>query len=365
MEEKYITMQQFTFILALLFTYTNSTYAQNLVPNPSFEKINKVPLKWMGNNSEFDEHIQHWTSPTAGSPDIFFSKTINRLATARKGIDLTPHKAKTGNMMVGIKTYGCHTDGPHCKEDLQVKLKHPIVQGEEYYIEFWVNPVETSIFTNNIGLAFSDVKIAKFENAILYDLYPDVNETNVVVSKPNHWYRISGTITADANYDYALIGNFYDDDVTDIQETDKSIKYSYYLIDDVVIRPLNSNMDLATVSLEVGTQFQLDNIYFESGKATLLHKSFKELDKLYNALNNAPEVVIQINGHTDNQGSQEDNLILSEARAKAVADYLIKKGINQENIKTQGHGETLPIALNDTNEGRQLNRRVECLVLEQ
>ena len=103
----------------------------------------------------------------------------------------------------------------------------------------------------------------------------------------------------------------------------------------------------------------LKNIFFESGEATLLPSSIVELNKLLELLNSNPETRIQINGHTDNVGSVEDNQSLSEARANAVMNWLIEKGINAGRLKSSGFGESRPIADNDTEAGRASNRRTE------
>ena len=74
-------------------------------------------------------------------------------------------------------------------------------------------------------------------------------------------------------------------------------------------------------------------------------------------------MVIEISGHTDNVGDVEVNQRLSESRAKAVRAYLLKKGISGERVRAVGHGESQPIASNDTDEGKQKNRRTEVRIL--
>ncbi|MEL6945718.1 MAG: OmpA family protein, partial [Bacteroidota bacterium] len=108
----------------------------------------------------------------------------------------------------------------------------------------------------------------------------------------------------------------------------------------------------------------LKNIFFESGKATLLDISLIELQRLKRLLLDHPNIRIQINGHTDDVGSEQDNLLLSESRSKAVYDYLVKQGIKTERLQYKGFGETQPIASNETEEGRQSNRRTEFMVIK-
>ncbi len=108
----------------------------------------------------------------------------------------------------------------------------------------------------------------------------------------------------------------------------------------------------------------LNNILFDFDKATLKPESYIELEKLYKFLSENPNLIIEIGGHTDNIGTKEYNQILSEKRAKAVYDYLITKNINANRLKYKGYGDTMPIADNSTEEGRQLNRRTEIKILD-
>ncbi|MEE9439541.1 MAG: OmpA family protein [Saprospiraceae bacterium] len=106
----------------------------------------------------------------------------------------------------------------------------------------------------------------------------------------------------------------------------------------------------------------LNNIFFESGSAQLLPASNLELDKLTQNLKRNNHVKIEIHGHTDNVGSKQDNLLLSDQRAKSVADALISRGVESNRITHKGFGETTPIANNNTKEGRQKNRRTEFVL---
>lgn len=108
----------------------------------------------------------------------------------------------------------------------------------------------------------------------------------------------------------------------------------------------------------------LRNIFFKTGSAELLPTSTNELQKLLTLLDDRPEMRIQINGHTDDVGSDEDNLQLSEARAKSVYDWLVSEEIPAERLSFKGFGESQPIDSNDTEEGRKNNRRTEFQILQ-
>lgn len=122
--------------------------------------------------------------------------------------------------------------------------------------------------------------------------------------------------------------------------------------------------DLYVVPLEVGQSIRLNNIFFDTGKATLRDESSHELDRILPYFEKFPNLRIEISGHTDSVGSNEANQKLSEDRAESVRKYLIQQGVRIDLIEAEGYGETTPVATNDTDEGRQQNRRVEFLVLD-
>ncbi len=119
----------------------------------------------------------------------------------------------------------------------------------------------------------------------------------------------------------------------------------------------------STKPLTKPTPIILKNIFFATGSAVLKDESTGELLKLYQLLNETPKMKIQINGHTDNVGSDPDNLALSQKRAKSVYDYLIGKGIAASRLKHEGFGKNQPIDTNETKEGRQNNRRTEFIII--
>jgi len=117
-------------------------------------------------------------------------------------------------------------------------------------------------------------------------------------------------------------------------------------------------------NVEVGSALVLNNIFFTTGKSTLLPKSFEELNKIADFLKEGTVSLIEISGHTDSEGAEAFNQKLSENRAKAVVNYLISQGISSNMLKATGYGETRPLDTNKTPEGRKNNRRVEFLVLK-
>ena len=102
-----------------------------------------------------------------------------------------------------------------------------------------------------------------------------------------------------------------------------------------------------------------DNLLFETGKDIIKESSYPSLNELATVMKNNPQSLLVVQGHTDDVGTDEDNQSLSENRALAVKRYLADRGINEARISTYGFGESRPVASNDTDAGRKLNRRVE------
>ena len=121
--------------------------------------------------------------------------------------------------------------------------------------------------------------------------------------------------------------------------------------------------DLYLVPLEIGQSVRLNNIFFETAKATLKEESYPELQRVVKFLEDNPKISIEIGGHTDNVGKKGYNQKLSENRAESVAQYLLLHGIPESAITFKGYGMSTPIADNDTETGRQINRRVEFTII--
>lgn len=121
--------------------------------------------------------------------------------------------------------------------------------------------------------------------------------------------------------------------------------------------------DIALNKIEIGSRIVLRNIFFDSGKSELRESSRSELDRLYDIMKENPGIRVEISGHTDNVGSASYNEKLSKERAKSVVDYLVDKGIDKDRLEFKGYGFRKPIADNDTEEGRQQNRRTEFEII--
>ena len=120
--------------------------------------------------------------------------------------------------------------------------------------------------------------------------------------------------------------------------------------------------DLYLVPIEIGQVVRLNNVFFDFDKWDLRPESFVELDRVVKLMNENPAIEIEMSAHTDSRGSDDYNIKLSDNRARSVMEYILSKGISPTRIVSKGYGETKPVAPNDTDDNRQLNRRVEFTI---
>jgi len=139
-----------------------------------------------------------------------------------------------------------------------------------------------------------------------------------------------------------------------------------YVIEEVELDSIPKPLyfeDMDASKMKIGDRIILKNIFYDFDKSTLRQESIEELEKLTDLLQKRPTMRIEISGHTDNKGSARYNKKLSEDRAKSVVTYLTGKGIDLGRLEAKGYGFDEPIATNDTEEGRQMNRRTEFMVI--
>jgi outer membrane protein OmpA-like peptidoglycan-associated protein len=182
----------------------------------------------------------------------------------------------------------------------------------------------------------------------------DLETNNVVVESYSD--KISGEflVCIPTNKNYALNVSkesylFYSENFTITglhQHTEPFLK-------DIPLKPIKKNQSIV-----------LKNIFFDTDKYDLKAESSVELNKLLDLMKENPAIKVEISGHTDNVGTDEHNLKLSENRAKAVYDYLSSKGIAQNRMVYKGYGKSKPIDTNNTEEGRANNRRTEFMIVD-
>lgn len=159
---------------------------------------------------------------------------------------------------------------------------------------------------------------------------------------------------------YQDIAKNYKNESYNLESSVYRAKYDW-LSEENTQRDIRRDYKLQTI--KVGAKFELKNIFFDLGKASLRDESKKELDKLYDIMKRS-DIIIELGGFTDNVGSDDANMVLSQERVNSVKTYLVNKGTPDNRIAAVGYGEQFPVASNETEEGRQKNRRVEVKITE-
>ncbi|MEP3387466.1 MAG: OmpA family protein [Reichenbachiella sp.] len=371
--------------------------AQNMVLNPSFEENWDCPFTM--NQLKFTKSWFPFGTADP-SPDFFHSCNTKNIMGVPKNV-FGEQVAHSGEAYIGVISYLTSKSGQgwrvpeNHREFAMVQLTKPLVAGNQYYAEMWVNLADNCEFAiNDFGMYFTrDMPSFDWQIMNFNHYKPQVsNPKDRMLDDNENWTKISGTFTAKGDELALTIGTFAPDSALKTKKTKRQFSHirdkrtpkhlqpqiSYYLIDDVLVRPVDPNEsiypdpEIAKVEpedeyfgpAEVGKKFTLQNIYFEFDKAQLLRTSYLELNKLLAYLEKYRRVKIEIEGHTDNVGSREYNQKLSEARAKAVVDYLVAKGLNEFRLEFKGYGSSQPIVPNDTPQNQALNRRVEFVILE-
>lgn len=377
------------FFLLCLIGFSPFLLSQNLIINPSFENSRCCPDGY----SQFHCTLS-WTKPTKGTSD-YYSGCENRFYSPEAKVPKNffgYQNANTGNAYIGLYAF-YHDD---YREYIQTKLDSSLKKGQTYCLSFQVSLADTAgIAVGALGIHFSDTAIRQYDYFPLNVPHIDLKLPSGYLQSKAEWMEVSYIYTAKGDEQFLIIGNFKDNIKTDTisardEHTGKREAFvSYYYLDDVCLGVVKTDNTCACVNngqppiveriytaLEVettvsnhkptpkiGDRVILKNIYFEFDKAVLLSASNQEIDKLYNLLLQYPTMTIKIGGHTDSKGNHQYNLVLSDSRALAVYTTLIKKGIASNRLDFEGFGKTQPIATNETEEGRQMNRRVEFEVI--
>jgi outer membrane protein OmpA-like peptidoglycan-associated protein len=340
----------------------------NLIPNPGFEKYMNKGLYLPA------------AKPWKNIYTVDYYHTPFKLANDKK---VEPHGGKS---FVGLRFQSKY------REYMLVKLDSALKPGHHYTVEFWFCMGEWSTRAlKSLGVCFSRKQL----NQAQVEQAPAQSKVEVGRKKgiigDYKWTKLSMQYTATGGERFITFGNMAPDVDKDMVRIGKmfSKKEAYYFMDDVALfeTPHNDSSvaaaavktDTATIGdkslpadtfktasakdLKVGEIIKLHNVFFESGNADLLEESNDELDYMVQFLNENPNLQVRVNGHTDNSGYALNNQSLSEQRAFAVYNYLLRKGV-KGNITYKGFGATRPLATNSTPAGRARNRRVELEIIK-
>ena len=356
--------------------------AQNLIPDSSFENNKFVPMDFSAINAS-----NSWSAPSRGTTDLFCKcdrktkllqeKIYSQVDVPQNSMgNQSPH---SGTCYAGLFVFS-HWD---YREYLQTALKEPLVKNRSYLFSIYLSLADYSQASiDQFGVCFLNNKAGYNSSDVITDLNPIyINIEHEIGSDVKNWHRIEVIYKSGGGEAYLLFGSFA---VNKIKKTklkapkeiksrinQNSERESYYFIDDVSLLEINLNEEIGSSvnreeelaeKMPSDSLLVLKNVLFQTNETILLPSSYNELDLIAEHLKGNTEIRIKIFGHTDNSGEEKTNKKLSIERAKAVSDYLASKGIYKKRITYDGYGSLKPVASNDTEEGKQQNRRVEFIL---
>lgn len=368
-------------LLYFLFSlYLSQGVAQNLVRNPSLEEIKGGIIGFRG---------------VSGTPDI---------ASVEGKVIMYPpyfnaYRSETPSRQLTNIAFGevclCQWFSYGASELTQAELTRPLQKNKEYLVSLYtikastIEPPISEItvhFTNRPVRSTRQVyglKEHPLTGVSIPYLSLKANPAGPLASR-QVWTKVSTVYKAKGGERFLVIGNFMGANAAALQsmnpeeeqeEKGSKTKGTYYCYDNIIV-VLRSGAEqeeapsttAATASsrqpapFTIGETITLEDINFASGDHHILSVAYPMLDSLAAFMREEQETVVRITGHTDDVGSEEDNLALSVRRTEAVREYLTNSGIAEDRISTEGFGENMPKVTNDTDENRALNRRVEIKI---
>lgn len=374
-------------LLYLLFSlYLTQGMAQNLVRNPSLEQLKGGVIGFKG---------------VSGTPDV--------AAVEGKVVQFPPYfnayQSNTPSRQLATIEFGevclCQWFSFEASELTQVELSKPLRKNQEYVVSLYTirasaiePPIsEVTVHFRSRPLAAIKQVYGLKEHPLTAAAIPYItlkNATGTPLVSRTSWEKVSGTYKATGGERYLLIGNFLganaaalgvmNPDTVESDEEPKSSKTkgTYYCYDNFSVVPKDeaaqdtdalsdvapplASTDAAPIA--IGSTLTLNDVNFAYGEHTIQPVAFPLLDSLAAFMATHPQVGVRIVGHTDDVGTDADNLALSQRRATAVKVYLEEKGIANHRISANGLGESSPKTDNLTQENRALNRRVEIEIFQ-
>lgn len=347
----------------VLFSFSNFTFSQNLIKNPSFEDFVACP----NSLGSFNEEVVDWSTPTHGTTDYFNS--CSSVMGAPENFNGIQHP-KFGNAYAGLYFFA----PADYREYVQVELSSMLRKGNTYQLKFYISLAEGSDFAvKDFGVLFSyhpiDLQTKKqLSKGRLYRIkgnkmhFFEINHPKFHQDKTD-WLEVKAEFTAKGFERYLILGNFRDNNSTrKIKTKRRETKKGAYYYTDMVSLSSTEGERLEAKSYAIDSTYAFKNVHFDFDSHRLNAEAKTELEEIFAYLQKKPAFNIEIHAHTDNRGSHQYNMELSRNRASAIVSYLVGLGLSKERVAAKGHGSTRPIADNGSDDGRQQNRRAEFLI---
>jgi type IX secretion system PorP/SprF family membrane protein len=295
--------------------------------------------------------------------DVYLTKTINYFDLELTILDKKTNEPVTSELILINTTTGEETSlgkNSTLNHSLEVGKNHKIIARAEGYdsgelvVSYdKVGAVSKTMFLDKTVIATQLKLIVLDENS--KQAIP-VTAMAICTQGPNKDQSALLAMNSLPPSKYPLnVGNTYEILITKEGYFNKTIKIEAVKIEDI------EKVVLLT-PIEVGASVIVEDLLFKTGKTELDERSYRILDQLVDFMKQNPTIKIELQGHTDSDGSATSNQKLSEGRAKSAMDYMINKGISSSRMTAKGYGQTQPIDTNATPEGKAKNRRVELKI---
>jgi len=360
-----------------------TTISQNLIPNASFEDTSLLVTE---NISGWHNYFDHDT------PDYFNLGNTNPYNNVHNTY-MGGTTAKHGEAFMGLFCYRvCPSkNSRNVREYIESPLISKLEEDAVYTFKISLSlDAESNISIRNFGVLFTEKPRQIKSESRLFMTKPDICFDSIWLDSTISWITMQQLYTATGYENYIVIGNFYPDKKTltkprevkidpgkkEKWNLEKQELAAYYYVDDlalelasdsilkssaVIPEPVSGEYEITRIKID--SAIVLNNVHFEFNTTQFTIGSYEDLDRLLRFLQLNADIRIKINGYTDDIGSKKYNLRLSLKRSEAVKQYLVEKGISGERIECEGYGYDNPLRQNDTEENRQLNRRVEFKIL--
>ncbi len=347
----------FTLFLVMLSTLS---FAQNLLKNPSFELHGSVPCDNLASMTKQFSPCENWQHSWAA--ELYDTKIIEKCKLYKKEVNEAAFLPHTGNTMLGQSSSmigTVHKDT--IAEYLYTQLSKPLKKGTVYHTSYWFATKQNGVFNIPLGCLLTKENLfAKQKNLHIIRQTPQISFAPDSLVEQSKWYEVKGYFEATGDEKYIYFGCFL---FQPIKHFENRIDYTF--IDDVLLREAT---DEETNSYKQKNTFIsskiyiFDNLQYDKNEVMPTKNSYQSLDSLYNFMVKQPTMKLQITAHTDNTNTTLYNKKLAEQRATWIANYLITKGINKNNITAKGLGETQPKVPNTNEKNRAINRRIEFVL---
>ncbi|MFD2585981.1 OmpA family protein [Croceitalea marina] len=345
-------------VLGFIFLSSISLSAQNLILNPSFENYKACP----SNITNFNVLVEDVSLPTSSSGDYF-----NECGTGDFSVPENfkgAQKAVEGKGYAGLYFYALND----YREYIQLNTAKTLRSKFPYKVSFKVSLAEaSSLVLKGMSIVLTNAKVRVPNSSALTPSKLDLQEglefyevkltPNNSMADTEGWITLSGEFEAKGFEEHIIIGNFQNNNSTALLNKTGPVlskDFSYYYIDDFMLE------EQPRINYEKDKIYVLERNPFEPKGYELDKEAVASVKKIFKFLKENAEVQMKITGHSDNVGNPEYNKFISSLRARAVALYLKKLGIDDNRVVWEGAGDTKPLRNGKIKE--KANRRVEFVM---